>query len=387
MNKILQEIIEKASKSKTPNIDLSKMNLSFIPDVVFTLKSLKALSLADNQIEVISSNIVKLNNLNWLSLSNNMLKLIPPEIGKMNNLTRLDLSGNNLNSIPSTIGNINKLEWLDLSRNRLSTLPVEIKKLTNLKWISLVGNNLPIPPEIILKSKEPQVVINYYIDYNLGETQPLSEAKVLIVGQGSVGKTSLVKRLTGGIFDPAENKTEGINIKKWPTIANNNSKVFLNIWDFGGQEIMHATHQFFLTKRSLYLLVIDCRLSEENNRLEYWIKIIQSFADDSPIIIIGNKIDQHPLDLDKKGLIDKYKNITGIIETSCKTGFGINDLIKEVTKQINNLDHVHDRLLITWIKVKKRLEEFKNDYISYTEYLDMCRIEKINDSTSQETLG
>ena len=42
---------------------------------------------------------------------------------------------------------------------------------------------------------------------------------------------------------------------------------------------MHATHQFFLTKRSLYLLVLDSRLTQEENRVEYWLKIIQSFGE------------------------------------------------------------------------------------------------------------
>ena len=54
---------------------------------------------------------------------------------------------------------------------------------------------------------------------------------------------------------------------------------------------MHATHQFFLTKRSLYLLVLDARLTQEENRVEYWLKIIQSFGGESPVLIVGNKGD------------------------------------------------------------------------------------------------
>jgi GTPase SAR1 family protein len=76
---------------------------------------------------------------------------------------------------------------------------------------------------------------------------------VLLLGQGAVGKTSLVKRLTTNTFDPNEAKTEGIDIHRWQVNVDK-EEIYLNIWDFGGQEIMHATHQFFLTKRSLYLL-------------------------------------------------------------------------------------------------------------------------------------
>jgi len=93
-----------------------------------------------------------------------------------------------------------------------------------------------------------------------------------------------------GTFDPNQIKTEGISIKQWNIEGDKEIKVIngesseryvmpmfpirLNIWDFGGQEIMHATHQFFLTKRSLYLLVLDARLTQEKNHVEYWLKII-----------------------------------------------------------------------------------------------------------------
>ena len=60
---------------------------------------------------------------------------------------------------------------------------------------------------------------------------------------------------------------------------------WLNIWDFGGQEIMHATHQFFLTQRSLYLLVINGREGGEDADAEYWLKLIESFGGE----IAGNR--------------------------------------------------------------------------------------------------
>ena len=46
-------------------------------------------------------------------------------------------------------------------------------------------------------------------------------------------------------------------------------------WDFGGQEIYHATHQFFLTKRSLYLFVWEARKEEESRHFDYWLNVIK----------------------------------------------------------------------------------------------------------------
>ncbi|MFM6863170.1 MAG: Ras family protein, partial [Dolichospermum sp.] len=128
-------------------------------------------------------------------------------------------------------------------------------------------------------------------------------------------------------------KTNGINIENW-RLEVNQQTIRLNIWDFGGQEIMHATHQFFLTKRSLYLLVINAREDEQQNRLEYWLKIIQSFGGDSPIILVGNKIDEHPLDIDQSGLGNKYKNIKAIVSISCQTGEGRETLLKIIKQEL-----------------------------------------------------
>ncbi|GCL40268.1 small GTP-binding protein [Sphaerospermopsis reniformis] len=258
---------------------------------------------------------------------------MPDAIKQLTNLSRLDLSHNQLTTLPDAIKQLTNLSRLDLSHNQLTTLPDAIKQLSKLKKLDLCGNQLNIPEEILGSSwdnlGEPDKILSYYFSLQSEKKQPLNEAKVLLVGQGTVGKTSLVKRLIEKKFDPNESKTEGINIQNWQ-LKVNNQDIRLNIWDFGGQEIMHATHQFFLTKRSLYLLVINAREDEQQNRLEYWLKIIQSFGSDSPIILVGNKTDEHPLDLDQRGLRQKYTNIKEIVPISCKTGEGLQQLLSVI---------------------------------------------------------
>jgi len=183
------------------------------------------------------------------------------------------------------------------------------------------------------------------------------------------------------------NETHPIDIRRFNFLANGIS-YNINIWDFGGQEIMHATHQFFLTKRSLYLLVLDSRLTQEENRLEYWLKIIQSFSDESPVLIVGNKIDQHPLDIDRTGLQKKYPNIVGILETSAATGAGIEELKAAIAEQVNNLPHVRDLLPETWFTVKTKLEALgrESNFITHDKYLELCAENEVSDETSQRTL-
>jgi small GTP-binding protein len=246
-----------------------------------------------------------------------------------------------------------------------------------------------VPSEIYKNAKNTGQLINLY-----SKNYALNESKLLIIGQGSVGKTSIVEQILHNTFDPIQAKTEGISISQWIIYSGWETNelepvsIKLNIWDFGGQEIMHATHQFFLTKRSLYLLVLDSRLTQEENRVEYWLKIIQSFGGESPVLIVGNKIDQHPLDIDRTGLQKKYPNIVGILETSAATGAGIEELKAAIAEQVNNLPHVRDLLPETWFTVKTKLEGLgrESNFITHDKYLELCAENEVTDETSQRTL-
>jgi hypothetical protein len=150
---------------------------------------------------------------------------------------------------------------------------------------------------------------------------------------------------------------------------------------------MHATHQFFLTERSLYLLVINTREDELANRIEYWLKLIESLGNQAPVIIVGNKIDDHPLDLDRHGLQTKYPNIKGFIGTSCATGLGISELKQKITAIIaNEMPHVFDPIPVKWLNLKDKLEQDDRDYITYQEYEQKCIETGITRESSRHTL-
>ncbi|MDQ1591242.1 MAG: internalin [Pyrinomonadaceae bacterium] len=381
--KALPSEIMQLSRLEVLNLGLNL--LRELPPEIGRLTNLTWLTLASNQLTKLPPNIARLKELQSLNLGVNRLRELPPEIGQLTALTWLSLMGNGLTVLPPELTRLAKLQWLDLEGNQIEELPPEIERLTKLTRLYLSENPLPVPPEILAKTDEPKAIINYYFQHRAGQKKPLNEAKMLVVGQGSVGKTSLVRLLTEGKFDPGENKTEGIDIRPWQ-IEVNNQNVRLNVWDFGGQEIMHATHQFFLTKRSLYVLVLDARLGEEENRLEYWLKIIQSFGKDSPVIVVGNKVDQQGLDLDRRGLQAKYPNIKAFVETSCPESRGIDELKTVITREVGALEHIHDQLLANWFAVKESLEQMKEDYIPFQDYVRLCREKKIDDEISQNTL-
>lgn len=72
---------------------------------------------------------------------------------------------------------------------------------------------------------------------------------------------------------------------------------------------MHSTHQFFLTERSLYVLDLNGRQGHEDADAEYWLELIQSFGNDSPVIVVLNTMKEHPFDVNHRALREKFKNI------------------------------------------------------------------------------
>ena len=371
------------------SLEFSFNQLQTLPAEIGQLNKLTLLNLSANGLQTLPAEIGKLIKLEVLNadggwLSNGMLTTLPVEIKRLNNLTSLDLSGNQFTTLPVEICKLGNLQTLRLFNNKLISLPIEIRNLKNLKDLDLTSNPLPIPPEILKKTDEPQSILDYYFSRL---KKALNECKVLVVGQGSVGKTSLIHRLLENKYNPRENKTEGIDIRHFNFRAKDTT-YGMNVWDFGGQEIMHATHQFFLTKRSLYLLVLDSRLTQEENRVEYWLKMIQSFGGDSPVLVVGNKTDQHPLDIDRSGLQKKYPNIVGIFETSAATGQGMEGLRSAIAEQVHSLPHVRDLLPESWFMVKKQLEELgrNKNFIHHDEFLSLCSKNAVEEESSQRTL-
>jgi GTPase SAR1 family protein len=141
-----------------------------------------------------------------------------------------------------------------------------------------------------------------------------------------------------------------------------------------------------LTERSLYLLVLNARKDEGNNDVEYWLKIIESFGKDAPVLIIANKSDEHPLKLNRRHLQEKYPNIQGFFETSCKTGLGIDDLRKAIAQQIAAMDHVFNELPQQWFRLKEQIEQDNRDHISYAEYERICNDQEISDRQERRDL-
>ncbi|MCP4150598.1 MAG: hypothetical protein GY757_22820, partial [bacterium] len=244
------------------------------------------------------------NRVIGLNLADTNLTEVPGELLELSDLVSLNLGYNKISDI-AFLKDLANLTTLYLNDNQIKQLPRWVVNWDmEINWdkysgIVLKGNPLENPPVEIVKEGK-QAVIKYFNSLE-GEKKALNEIKVLLVGDGGAGKTSLMKRLFKDSFKENEPQTHGIAIrdKKIKTAA---KTILTHFWDFGGQEIMHATDQFFLSKRGLYILVLDGRKEEDP---EYWLKHIETFGGNSPLLVVINKIVQNPgFDVNRKFLQD-----------------------------------------------------------------------------------
>jgi internalin A len=366
------------------SLDLYNNQLSSLPNEISKLTQLLSLSLGNNQLSSFPVEMSQLTKLRMLDFSNNQLSSLPTKIGELTCLRIFCLQNNHLSSLPAEFANFRELEILNLEANQLTSLPVELKHLSQLKTLNLRGNPIPIPPELLGSSwnnfgKPTKILDFYFRTQNPDETELLYEAKLLILGEGGAGKTSLAKKIVDETYKlQDEDTTQGIDVIRWYLKQPNGQDLRVNIWDFGGQEIYHQTHQFFLTERSLYILVADTR--KENTDFDYWLNAVRLLSNNSPIFIIKNEKQNRQCEINDRQLRGEFSNLKEIMATNLADNRGLEEIKDAIQLYISRLPHVGTRLPKLWVRVRSVLENYaRNNYISLDEYYRLCRLNGLND--------
>ena len=146
--------------------------------------------------------------------------------------------------------------------------------------------------------------------------------KILVLGDHSVGKTTLTLKYLTGSYEEDIKLTIGVDFHT-KKITFQNKKINLQIWDFGGEE----RFRFFLPKycegASAAFFLYDITNPVSLDHLPDWIRIVREKTENIPIILVGSK-----LDLKKWRAVSKNKgrqatekyNCSAFIELSSKTG-------------------------------------------------------------------
>lgn len=391
------------TREEVVSLEDTENSFHILPRKIESLGNLQVLSLSWNEIYIEGDYPLDLPQLihldifhcNFPQIPNSLLIPSLREIGynclesklsesffSLRRLNRIYLSHSEISELPEYIGSFSNLQQLFVYNTKISSLPNSLIKLRYLSTLEIFGTPLAetLPPEILKQSGKE--IVRYILSQQSNEPkQYFNESKMVIVGQGHVGKSSILNRLINNSYAEG-GSTEGIDIASW-FFSKDGQDYKLNVWDFGGQEIYHSTHQFFLTKRSLYLLVWDALAEEEYGRIDYWLKTIQSLAGDSPIIIVVNKCDRgigRIRRLDEADYKERFPQIKRIVYVSCKDNIGIPILRRIIKNLAANLPLMKTSWLSSWMAVRKKLESLSEslNFIPYSEYLKICKSEDIN---------
>ena len=164
------------------------------------------------------------------------------------------------------------------------------------------------------------------------------KCQLLVIGDSTVGKTSILGRYTNGVFNANYLATVGLdNFTKDEII--NNKTVRIKIWDTAGQEKYHSLAKGFFRNAQGIMVVFDVTNIETYENVKYWTQSIKthmgSDIDKISVIIIGNKIDSKDREVNKNEA-ESFCAELGYpyFETSAKTGENVNETIIYLVKEV-----------------------------------------------------
>ena len=176
-----------------------------------------------------------------------------------------------------------------------------------------------------------------------------SGIKVILLGESSVGKTSLIKVAIGKKFNSSELTTYSANysIKKF----NYNGKEYtFNLWDTIGQEKYRALTKMFFKDSKIIILVYDITSEKSFKELEYWYnQVVNELGKEGYYLaIVGNKNDlynQEKINKDQGKKFAESKNGKFKLTSAKDDPLSFNSLLEQMFKEFidNNKDYLNNR--------------------------------------------
>ena len=149
--------------------------------------------------------------------------------------------------------------------------------------------------------------------------------KIIMIGDSSVGKTTLMRRYIEGIYNQKTLSTIGIELFK-KEVSIQNKKYVMKIWDTCGQEKFRAISKNYYHNADGIMLLFDINSYDTFEHLSGWIESInQNISKDTPFIIVANKCDLDHLVTDQE--IEEYstKNKVKVFKTSSKDNINVDE--------------------------------------------------------------
>lgn len=386
-----EQRIEEARQAGDTELNLGGMGLSKLPNSIVALTQLQYLYLGNNQLNEVPDSIVALNQLQVLSLYNNQLSEVPDSITALTGLRELVLSSNQLKELPESIAALTELRELFLNNNQLKELPESIATLRQLQYLYLESN--PLNPDLAAAYEQSFEAVLQYLRAKAEQQVTLNEAKLILVGEGEVGKSCLLGALRGDEWLEGRPTTHGIEIKPvLLTDAASGTEITLNGWDFGGQRVYRPTHQLFFSAPAVYLVVWKPREGPQQGFVKEWITLIKQREPDAKVLVVathGGPGQRQP-DIDRQELLTEFGSDTVLgffhidskpnEEKSCT---GLDDLKDAIAQAAISLPEVGRSVPAKWQRVREILQASEDPYLPYEDVLALCQEQGIADERAE----
>ena len=363
--------------------------LGRVPGSLRPLHSLEHLGLHACDLDSIPDWIGELQSLTFIGLRNNRLTDLPTSINRLRGLETVYLGGNAIARLPDALGGLKKLRMLEAARCRLTELPEWLPELESLTDLNITDN--PLNPELAAAAQEGLDAIKRYLRAKSQAEVVLNEAKLILVGEGGVGKSSLLAALRGDPWDGDRSTTHGIEIK--PVKVNDpetGTEITLNGWDFGGQQVYRPTHQLFFSAPAVYLVVWKPREGPQQGLVTEWISLVTHREPDAKIFVVATHAGPGATqpDIDRQALWDRFgkETVVGFAHVDCRpavrderTGTwrgecaGISSLKEALARAAARLPGVGRSVPARWHRVRRALEATDSAYLPLARVVQACR--------------
>lgn len=383
------------------------------------LTGLRYLDLTDNVLTRLPDCLSTFTELEWLGLNFNHLSSADG-LEKLTKLKRLYLRGNSLETLPERIGDLGHLVELDLHENRISELPSSFLSLLDADrdvgplYFDLEGNRSALS-EIVASAEgmdARRIALANYLRELEVKSDVLAQGKLLLVGEGGVGKTTLLDVLEGKAYIKGNDTTHGLELRRLEIKAEEGWAGTLHAWDFSGQPAMRQTHQLFFTSPALYLLVWnhrEAREAETGAEIMEWLTLIdQRTQGEGRVLLVAKKAKDRsaeppnfgeimrrfgPESMDGRGGILLADPCLKLDSEGDQAAQQVETLRRRIAAFAAGMANFNERRPVSWLNAQSHFQDHRASvpYLPWNEFAKKVRGFKITDpeeyARAQHRLG
>ncbi len=189
--------------------------------------------------------------------------------------------------------------------------------------------NHKTPQTSQMKNSQPQIILE--------KTKNRLTAKIIMLGDTAVGKTSLVQRFVRRIFRRSYKATLGLELSFYDVEVNENNVVRLQIWDVAGQSHYKAMRKRFYEGTAGAIMVYDVTRPLTFQNISLWMEELKENAGFVPFAVVGNKLDLVEMISTEEAEEAKWAEENGAItfyRTSAKTGKNVDLIFNDIAEGV-----------------------------------------------------